>query len=105
MCWADSTNPHQPAKAKTYNPRAPRHCSDPRCYPAPMRPQILLSLLLTAIVVALPLCAQAPPNAAEARMIATVDASTPASIALLEQLVNINSGTLNLPGVVAVKDV
>ena len=26
-----------------------------------MRPQILLSLLLTAIVVALPLCAQAPP--------------------------------------------
>jgi glutamate carboxypeptidase len=38
-------------------------------------------------------------------MIAAVDVETPASIALLERLVNMNSGTLNLPGVIAVKDV
>jgi glutamate carboxypeptidase len=38
-------------------------------------------------------------------MIAAVDAETPASITLLEQLVDINSGTLNLPGVLAVKDI
>ena len=37
-------------------------------------------------------------------MIAAVDTETPASIALLEQLVSVNSGTMNLPGVVAVKD-
>jgi glutamate carboxypeptidase len=38
-------------------------------------------------------------------MINSVDAQTPAATALLEKLVNINSGTMNLQGVVAVKDV
>ena len=38
-------------------------------------------------------------------MVKAVDAETPASIALLENIVNINSGTMNLRGVVAVKDV
>jgi glutamate carboxypeptidase len=38
-------------------------------------------------------------------MIAAVDAETPASIALLQQLVDINSGTMNIPGVIAVKDI
>ena len=38
-------------------------------------------------------------------MISAVDAQTPSAIAFLEKLVNINSGTMNLAGVVAVKEV
>jgi glutamate carboxypeptidase len=41
----------------------------------------------------------------ESRMAATVDATSAADRALLEQLVDINSGTMHLAGVVAVKDV
>jgi glutamate carboxypeptidase len=41
----------------------------------------------------------------ESAMVKAVDAETPEAIALLEKLVDINSGTMNLPGVVAVKDV
>ena len=41
----------------------------------------------------------------EGAMVKAVDAETPAATALLEKLVNINSGTMNLAGVVAVKDV
>jgi glutamate carboxypeptidase len=41
----------------------------------------------------------------ESAMVKTVDAETPAAIGLLEKLVNINSGTMNLAGVIAVKDV
>ena len=66
-----------------------------------MRPHHLLLLLAAAC---LPARAQAP-DPTEARMIKAIDAETPASIALLEQLVNINSGTLNLPGVLAIKDI
>lgn len=47
----------------------------------------------------------AAPNAIETAMVKSVDAQTPAAIAMLERLVNINSGTMNLAGVVAVKDV
>ena len=42
---------------------------------------------------------------AESAMVKAVDAETPAAIGLMEKLVNINSGTMNLAGVVAVKDV
>jgi glutamate carboxypeptidase len=49
--------------------------------------------------------AQKPPSAVESAMVKAVDAQTPAAIGLLEKLVNINSGTMNLAGVVAVKDV
>jgi glutamate carboxypeptidase len=49
--------------------------------------------------------AQKPPTAAESAMVKAVDAETPAAIGLLQKLVNINSGTMNLAGVVAVKDV
>ncbi len=42
---------------------------------------------------------------AESAMVKAVDAKTPAAIGLLEKIVNINSGTMNLAGVVAVKDV
>ena len=44
-------------------------------------------------------------SSAEEAMVKSVDAQTPAAIALLEKIVNINSGTMNLPGVIAVKDV
>ena len=40
----------------------------------------------------------------EAAMVHAVDDEGPAAIALLEKIVNINSGTMNLAGVVAVKD-
>jgi glutamate carboxypeptidase len=49
--------------------------------------------------------AQKPPSAVESAMVKAVDAQTPAAIGLPEKLVNINSGTINLAGVVAVKDV
>jgi glutamate carboxypeptidase len=42
---------------------------------------------------------------AERAMVKAIDAETPAAIGLLEKLVDINSGTMNLAGVVAVKDV
>jgi glutamate carboxypeptidase len=41
----------------------------------------------------------------ESRMAATIDANSAADRALLEQLVDINSGTMHLAGVVALKDV
>lgn len=50
--------------------------------------------------------AQSPaPGPIEIAMVKSVDAGTPAAIAMLEKLVNINSGTMNLPGVLAVRDV
>jgi glutamate carboxypeptidase len=49
--------------------------------------------------------AQKPPSAVESAIVKAVDAETSAAIALLEKLVNMNSGTMNLAGVVAVKDV
>jgi glutamate carboxypeptidase len=44
-------------------------------------------------------------TALETRMAAAVDANSAADRALLEQLVNMNSGTMHLAGVLAVKDV
>jgi glutamate carboxypeptidase len=38
-------------------------------------------------------------------MVKTIDAETPAAVELLQRLVDINSGTMNLPGVVQVKDI
>ena len=38
-------------------------------------------------------------------MVKTIDAATPGAVELLERLVDINSGTMNLAGVVRVKDV
>jgi glutamate carboxypeptidase len=68
------------------------------------------STMILAIGTASVALAQSQTNPAaltppEARMASTVDANSAADRALLEQLVNINSGTMNLPGVVAVKDV
>jgi len=50
-------------------------------------------------------CAQSAPSPTEAVMVKTVDAATPGAVELLEKLVDINSGTMNLAGVVRVKDV
>ena len=63
------------------------------------------ALLLPLAALLLPLPAQAaPPSAAERTMIATVDAEQDRHLALLEKLVNQNSGTRNLAGVRAVHE-
>ncbi len=49
--------------------------------------------------------AQSAPSAVEAAMVKAVDAGALPAVAQLEQLVDINSGTMNLPGVVQVKDI
>jgi len=41
----------------------------------------------------------------ETTMVRSVDVQTPAELALLKKIVDINSGTMNIPGVVEVKDV
>ncbi|MFC4293840.1 M20/M25/M40 family metallo-hydrolase [Novosphingobium tardum] len=58
-----------------------------------------LLALLTALAAAPLSAAAAPPTAAERTMTATVDAEQPRTVALLERLVNQNSGTQNLSGV------
>ncbi len=67
-------------------------------------------LIVAAIIAGLGLSggrtwAQEKPDAAEAAMVHTVDASTASDVALLEKIVDINSGTMNLDGVVKVKDI
>ena len=58
------------------------------------------AILLLAMALAAP--AQAALSPAEARMTKAVDADHARSVALLERLVNVNSGTLNLAGVAEV---
>jgi glutamate carboxypeptidase len=65
-----------------------------------IRPRALACGLLLALSVAPGL--GATPSASEQRMRAAIDADQPRAIALLERLVNQNSGSLNLPGVTAV---
>ena len=72
--------------------------------------RFLKTAILFAIAAAAVSFAQNQANTAaltpqESRMAATIDANGAADRALLEQLVNINSGTMHLAGVVAVKDV
>ena len=61
---------------------------------------------LLAAGLAATLAAQTPPALApvESTMVRSVDTQNTAAIALLEKLVDINSGTMNIPGVIAVKD-
>ena len=61
-------------------------------------------LTALALFVAAPAYA-APPSAAERTMIATVDAEQARTLALLEKVVNQNSGTRNLAGVKAVHEI
>ncbi len=71
----------------------------------------MMKTFLAALVVggSLSVCgvagAQSVPAPAEAAMVKTIDAEAPAAVALLEKLVDINSGTMDLAGVVQVKDV
>jgi glutamate carboxypeptidase len=64
------------------------------------------ALLALAGLASLPLHAQdTAPTPIESAIVHSIDANAPAGIALLERIVDINSGTLNLAGVVQVKDV
>ncbi|HEX8481092.1 MAG TPA: M20/M25/M40 family metallo-hydrolase [Allosphingosinicella sp.] len=63
--------------------------------------KLLLPLLAISLAAA-PAAAHAKLSAAEARIVRTVDQEQPRSVALLERLVNQNSGSLNLSGVEAV---
>jgi glutamate carboxypeptidase len=64
--------------------------------------KLLAPLLLPLALLALPAAAEARLSREEQRMVRTVGQETDRSIALLERLVNQNSGTLNLAGVEAV---
>jgi glutamate carboxypeptidase len=66
---------------------------------------VFLMLVAGTCVCAAQVAAAPAPDAAEAAMVRAVDAEAPAAVALLETIVDINSGTMNLPGVVRVKDV
>ena len=59
-------------------------------------------LAAAAVLFLTPAFAQAPPTPAEAAMAASIDRNAEANVAFLRQLVEINSGTMNLPGVEAV---
>ncbi|WP_411290179.1 M20/M25/M40 family metallo-hydrolase [Sphingorhabdus sp.] len=65
---------------------------------------LTLKLCCSAALVALSPAAYAKLSPPEAKMIATVDAEYERSVALLERLVNQNSGTMNFPGVKTVGD-
>ena len=67
-----------------------------------IRSRALACGLLLALSVAP--CLGATPSASEQRMRTAIEADQPHAIALLERLVNQNSGSLNLPGVKAVGD-
>jgi glutamate carboxypeptidase len=64
----------------------------------------MLKPILALIALLLPTAAHAQLSRAERQIVATVESETDRHIALLERLVNQNSGTLNLPGVRAVAD-
>jgi glutamate carboxypeptidase len=57
------------------------------------------------LIPSLAMAQSAATHATETAIVLAVDASAPSDVALLERIVNINSGTMNLPGVVKVKDV
>ena len=61
-----------------------------------LRARLVFALLLQTVVVSL---AQAALNPDETRIVAAVDAAQDEAVALLETVVNINSGTMNFEGV------
>jgi glutamate carboxypeptidase len=63
-----------------------------------------LKLCCSAALIGLSPAAYAKLSPPEAKMVATVDAEYERSVALLERLVNQNSGTMNFPGVKTVGD-
>lgn len=67
-------------------------------------PGLCATLTSIALACTLNVAAQAPLSPAEQKMANSIDAHLPADQAFLQQLVDINSGTMNFPGVIAVKD-
>jgi len=67
--------------------------------PAIFRLTLLLALALSSVFT------QAAPTATEQRIVEIVDRNNTEAVALLERVVNINSGTMNLAGVKAVGEV
>jgi glutamate carboxypeptidase len=91
--------------------RIPRHRPDDETKPSaadsrgrPLWSVNRLTPLAALAVLALPAPASAQLSAPERRMAATVDAEYERHVALLEKLVNQNSGTMNFAGVKAVAD-
>ncbi|MEX2177845.1 MAG: M20/M25/M40 family metallo-hydrolase [Gemmatimonadaceae bacterium] len=66
---------------------------------------LLLATPILLLAAARPLPAQPNPSRAEREIVRAVDAQTNRSIALIERVVNINSGTMNFAGVRRVADV
>jgi len=64
--------------------------------------QLASALLLTSVLPTIAVTQGLSP--AERRIVASIDAGSPAAVSLLERLVNINSGTHNFAGVRAVAD-
>ncbi|HEY6644700.1 M20/M25/M40 family metallo-hydrolase [Povalibacter sp.] len=71
--------------------------------PCRLRPNLLLSL--AALIFAGPLLGQSLPDRSEQAIVDHVRTQQAPAVALLEQVVNINSGTMNFAGVRAVSDV
>lgn len=67
-----------------------------------MKPTTLIAFALSAL---LNQTAQAELTASESKLVSHIDQSNPQALALLEQVVNINSGTMNFAGVKQVADV
>ncbi len=69
-------------------------------FSANMRKTVLGFLVVSAVVCSAAMAQSSSPTMApvESAMVKAVDAETPAAIGLLEKLVNINSGTMNLAG-------
>lgn len=63
-----------------------------------------IATFATLAVLAAPISARAEPAAVEQAMLAAIDRDTERSVGLLERIVNINSGTMNAPGVKQVAD-
>lgn len=83
-----------------------------RGWPVCYAPAIMKTLRSTSLLVGLLLLSSAgqaqsstAPDATEAAMVRAIDATSASDIALLERIVDINSGTMNPAGVVRVKDV
>ena len=73
-----------------------------------MRPRNVLLVGLLGVLLAgpaLPADRARALDAAERRLVAEVEAGTPASLALLQQVVDVNSGTMNREGVRAVAEI
>lgn len=70
-----------------------------------MLPRHAPALAALAAALAAPFAATAAPSTVEQKMLTIVDRETDRSVALLEKIVNINSGTMNTAGVKQVADV